>query len=159
MQQLHTLGVIGLDHQACTGDVAARPIEPRHEPSCDRIVNGFKHDGDHCCRHLSGQCRRSPARNDQGHATPDQIGSQHWQAIEPLVRIAEQDFDISPFGISAFIETAPQAGHPRRIAVRSSGAEIAEHWYCPLLRARRKRPRCRAAEPYDELAPSHPSSS
>jgi len=107
MQQLQTLGIIGLSHQACTGDVAARPIEPHHEPSCDRIVNGFKHYGDRCRRHLGGQCRRSPAGNDQGHAMADQIGSEHWQAIEPLVRIAEQDFGISPFGISAFIEAAP----------------------------------------------------
>src|SRR5262249_43918922 len=148
-------GIIGLDDQACTGDVPARPIEPCHEPHCDRVVNGFEHNGDHCCRRLGGQCRRGAARNDQGHVTPDQIGSEHWQAIEPLVRKAEQDFDISPFRIPAFIEAAPQAGHPRRITVRSSGAEIADHWYCRLLRERRERPNRRATKARDELPPSH----
>src|SRR5262249_25961462 len=83
--------------------------------------------------------------------------SEHRQAIKPLVRIAEQDFDISPFGISAFVEAAPQSGHVRRIAVRSSGAEIANHWDCRLLRPGRERPKGarsrRAAEPRDELPP------
>jgi len=44
--------------------------------------------------------------------------------------------------------------HTRGFAGRSA-AEKADHWHRRLLRARRKRPRSRAAEQRDELAPPH----
>src|SRR5262249_52774062 len=58
----------------------------------------------------------------------------------------------------SFDEIAAAGGAVGQL-VPPSSAEISDHHYCRLPRARPERPRCRAARQRDELAPFHSSTS
>src|SRR5262249_20342639 len=77
------------------------------------------------------------------------------QSIIVTVRPAVFDGYIAPLVIPGFGEALPEPVHPlRRIAGRNS-AEESDYRRRRLLRARRERPRRRAAHERDERAPDH----
>src|SRR5262245_51994202 len=66
------------------------------------------------------------------------------------------DCDVLAFDVAGFLQPLPESGHKmceRR--ARRDGAEEPDHRHRRLLRARRERPRRRAAKERDELAPFH----
>src|SRR5262245_18609821 len=85
--------------------------------------------------------------------TPNQLGSDLWKAII-LVRIPQFDGYIASFDIAQVV----QALAKRCQAIRcrwSSRAQPSDNRHRRLLRARRERPRRRAAEQRDEVATLH----
>src|SRR5262249_37014436 len=54
-----------------------------------------------------------------------------------------------------FAQASSKCLHQMRGVLRRPGAEITDHRHCRLLRARRERPRRRAAQDRDELAAPH----
>jgi hypothetical protein len=56
--------------------------------------------------------------------------------------------------IAGFLQALTEPSHGRPVFFRQSGVQETDHRQ-PLLRTRRERPRCRAAEQRDELAAFH----
>src|SRR5262249_11437451 len=54
-----------------------------------------------------------------------------------------------------FTQALPKRCHTIGVGLRRAGTEETDHRHSRLLRACRERPRCRAAEQSDELAPCH----
>jgi hypothetical protein len=105
---------------------------------------------------LGGDCARVAHDDHHADLATHQIGYEFWKAIEPAFRPAIFDGDVATLDITGLRQSLAQGGKaaPHRIAGRR-GAEIADNWHRRLLRARRDRPRRRAAEQRDELAACH----
>src|SRR5262249_48598636 len=65
-----------------------------------------------------------------------------------------QRYSITTFSPSTMSEALTEYAHTLRHSVRRSGVEEPDHWHRLLLCTRRERPRRRAAEQRDELAPT-----
>src|SRR5882757_9615335 len=65
------------------------------------------------------------------------------------------DGEIATFHVADFGQPAMKRGHSVIGRTVGSDAKITDHRYCRLLRARRERPRHRAAKPRDELPSPH----
>ena len=107
-------------------------------------------------RRLGRQRRCAAGRGNHGHLTANQIGRQCRQSIVLTLRPAIFDRHVAAFDIAGFAqalaECAPRSG---AYSAGRPAIEKPDHRHRRLLRARRQRPRRRAAEPRDELAPSH----
>src|SRR5262249_61086463 len=75
--------------------------------------------------------------------------------IIPILGKAILDSDVLPLDKSGLVQALPECANQVLGAGRRRGAEKADHWHHRLLRPRRERPRRRAAETDDELAPLH----
>ena len=91
--------------------------------------------------------------NDRGHLTADEVGRQHREPIKATFRRAVFDCDVLAFDEAARFK-------PWRNAVTRCSASASDvlrrnpiHRQCRLLRARRKRPRRRAAKRDNEFSP------
>ena len=73
--------------------------------------------------------------------------------IDPQPKVFKGD--VSTIDEPGLIEALPQDRDERRVGGGRAGAKQANDRQCPLLRPRRERPRRRAAERNDELAPPH----
>ena len=90
MQELELLGSKLRVHCGQTGNVAAWPVEARDKTGLDRVHTGRKDDRDG--RGRSADRAGSPqaiGRNDDGHTTANQIGSQFRQPTAFIVRPAD----------------------------------------------------------------------
>src|SRR5262249_49414388 len=104
-------------------------------------------------RRLRRVCRVNPGRYNHCDSALNQIGGERGQSIIVTVRPAVFDGYIAPLVIPGFGEALPEPVHPlRRIAGRHS-AEESDYRRRRWLRACRERPRRRAANERDELAP------
>jgi hypothetical protein len=101
--------------------------------------------------------RRSGATwgDDHVHLAANQIGGQRWQSIVSILGPAVFDRDILALQIAGLFQPLPDGLYAESVSLRRSGKEQADHRHRRLLRARRERPRRRAAEEGDERAPFH----
>src|SRR5262245_40583682 len=143
------------------GDVAARPCQARDHPGADRIGGTRKHN-----RHGSGCLQqRLHRRCAAGH---DDVGRERHQFRRALAKIVR--LDGGPVGLDAQVATFTpsqllQALHQCGVALLDvrivRGPAAREYADAPhalaLLRPRDDRPRGRAAEQRDEVAPPHHS--
>jgi hypothetical protein len=126
-------------------DVAFRPGEAGDKAESDRIAAGHE---DHRCRRgcrLSCQHRRS-IPDDRGHATADEIGHQHRQLILLIVRPAILDGEVLALDEPGLAQAIPERSNKVCGAGRRRAPKEPDHRHRRLLRARRERPCCRAAE-------------
>ena len=156
MQQAQPLRLQPRGKMIDAGDVTAGPIEAGDEVQPDGIGAGAEDNGSCRGRRLSREHGRSTsARDDHAHLPADQIGRQCRQSVVLTFRPTVFDRHILPFDITRFFQTLAE----RRdlLAERSSrcGIKEADHRHRRLLRARRERPRRRAAEQGDEVAAFH----
>src|SRR5262249_20856326 len=123
---------------------------------CDRIAPVREHDWNGCSCRLRRQRRgRATNRGDHGHLPLHQIGRQSRQSIIATFRPTVIDRDVLAFEIAGISQTLPEPGHKVCRGAGRPSAEEPDHRHRGLLRARRERPRGRAAKQRYELAPPH----
>jgi hypothetical protein len=139
--------------QARARHAAARPAEAGHKAYLDRKIAAGKNDRNRRCRSFGRERRAVTAcRDDHRHLTADQIGRHCRQSIKLSLRPAEFDRDILAFDIAGFfVQTLTERRDDRCRLARGPAAKEPDHRHCRLLRARRERPRCRAAEKGNKL--------
>src|SRR6516165_9827977 len=137
------------------GDVAARPVKTGDEAELDRVAARFKDDRNGCGRRLRCECRRSAGRGNHGHLTMNQIGRHRRQLITAVPRPAVFDRHVAAINITVLAQPFEKGRQLPLITLRRSGVQKPDHRRRWLLRARRERPRRRAAQQRDELAPLH----
>src|SRR5262249_21602382 len=138
-------------------DLASWPRETLDQAAGDGIGLKVKRDN-----RDGGACsQRSPhgRRTDRSDHIDIALGKLHCQRSNTrgvAVGCARHEFDIVRLMESGGLQSLAQSGDARCVAQCHPWIEEANlrdpGW---LLRARRERPRCRAAEQVDELAPSH----
>jgi hypothetical protein len=79
-------------------------------------------------------------------------GRQSRQPLALSLRTAVCDRQFLVLNIAAFLQALAKSAQSVRHGLRRWGVEITDHGHRRLLRARRERPRRRAAEQRDELA-------
>jgi hypothetical protein len=85
-----------------------------------------------------------------------EIGRQRRQTFVMVLGAAVFNRHILALDIAGFFQALAKGGQAQRIVEPlGRGAEEPDHRHCRLLRARRERPRRRAAEQRDELTPSY----
>src|SRR5262249_30132077 len=139
--------------------VPARPIEAIDEPIPDRIAPARENERDgvgqppNCPERLGSACG-----HDQFHAASDQINCQCRQPVVLAFRPAIFDPQIAADEKASFAQSLAERGQQNiLLKVSRSRTEITDGPWRRLLRARRERPRGRAAEQDDELSPPHVS--
>ena len=138
------------------GDVAARPRQTGDEASAKRVRHRREHDRDDRGRLFRCEHRRSRRDNDID-LEPDKLGGDLRETLEASLRPANLDRDGAALDPAEFAQPLHKSGDPlasrRKASARAQkpdGRQLRR-----LLRARRERPRDRAAEQRDELAPPH----
>src|SRR6476620_2495209 len=96
-------------------------------------------------------------RSDHRDLTAYQIGCEVGQYVVLVLRPAILDHDILALDVAGFANALPECGQIACTISKRAAAEKSDHRHCWLLRARRERPRCRAAKSQDDLAPPHHS--
>ncbi len=136
------------------GHVAAWPIEAGDEPRRHRVRTAGEDDRDGCGRRLRGDRGDGPAagRDDRDLAA-DQVDGERGKLIVAPVRPAVVDRHIAAFDEAGFAQALPERRHELPRLVGEPAVEESDHRHVTLLGARRERPRRRAAEQADELAP------
>src|SRR5215831_12801752 len=94
-------------------------------------------------------------RSDHRHLTAYQVSCEVGQPIILILRPAILDRHILAFDVPAFANALPECGHKTCSVGGRRAAEEPDYRHRRLLRARRERPRGRAAEQRDEIAPLH----
>src|SRR5262249_29513781 len=94
-------------------------------------------------------------RGNHTHLLADQIGHQLRIPILAAFRPAVCDRHVVALDITRFIQALPKGGHMGAGCCGRPDVDEPDHWHRRLLRARRERPRRRAAEKRDELASFH----
>src|SRR6516165_9050151 len=111
-------------------------------------------DRDRRCCCLGRPCCRSIGDND-GHLPPNEIGCQRGELIVSIVRKSVFDLRVPALDVLGLLQALPERGQQLWVLIGRSAAEKSDHRHRRLLRARRARPRRRAAEQRDERAPLH----
>src|SRR6516165_611301 len=130
-------------------------VKARDQAKLDRI-NAYPKDDWNCLgRCFSGKNRWRVDRGDHGHLATNQFGSQGRQLV--IVSVGPPIFDrhIPAFVITGSTEAATECLHKVCCCAGRRGVHVANDGHSRLLRARRERPRRRAAEKRDELAALH----
>src|SRR4029453_5501999 len=94
-------------------------------------------------------------RRDHRHLTANQIGCEVGQSVDLVLRPAILDPPIPALDVAGLTKALAECGQIVRTIDRRRAAEESYHRHLRLLRARRDRPRRRAAHEFDELAPLH----
>src|SRR5262245_25367661 len=94
-------------------------------------------------------------RSDHRHLTAYQIGCEVGQYVVLVLRPAILDHNILALDVAGFTKALPECGQIACTIRKRRAAEESDHRHRRLRRARRGRPRHRAAEQRDELAPFH----
>src|SRR5215475_12722028 len=136
--------------------VTAWSGEAGDETEPDRVFVDDKDNRDRrsCCL---GRQRRSGTSGHRDHrnSSASQIGRERRQSIDLILGPAVFNHYILTLDNVCRFEALTEYAHTLRHSVRRSGVEESDHRRRRLLRARRERPRCRAAEKRDELASLH----
>jgi hypothetical protein len=134
--------------------VAARPSEAGDETEPDRVIASDEDDGDRCGCRLGGECRRvTSGRGDYGNLSANQFGRKLRQPIVLALRPAVFDHYVLALDIADLLQALTKCAQTVRQFVRRSLIEEPDHRHRLLLRARRNRPRHRAAKKRNEIAP------
>src|SRR5262245_40757074 len=154
MQQPKALSPKSRRNEGDTGDVAAWSVEAGDEAKLNRVTAGCEDDRDRRSRRLGYNCRRGVMRSDHRHLTAYQIGCEVGQPVVLVLRPAILDHDILALDVAGFANALPECGQIACTISKRRAAEKSDHRHRRLLRARRKRPRGRAAgDQRDELPP------
>ena len=150
LENLQPLGTDVWAKDAVAGDISSRSGEAWHEPGAHGIADRDHDDGNGGGGLLGRQaCGRAEGRNDVHRATnerPRGLGKllRHFIAIRIL------EGDVLAFEVTEIAQPVTEGVLPGRVINDADTRNLPR-----LLRARRKRPRSRAAEQRDELAPLH----
>jgi hypothetical protein len=154
VQQPQPLGHHFTDEKIEASRVATRPGEARDQTVPDRVFADAEDDRDRRGRSFGREgSRGAGGRGDNGHATPDEVSYERWQAIVLALQPVVLDRHILTIDVAGFVETLTERSGTARIG--RPAVDEADYRHRRLLRARRERPcRHRAADQRDELAPS-----
>src|SRR5262249_2019523 len=89
----------------------------------------------------------------------NQISDHRLESIEITLCPAEFERDVPTLHVSGLIQTIAKCSYVMLSLIERRVGEESYHRHRRLLRARRNRPRCRAAEQCDEVAAGHSISS
>src|SRR5262249_54192245 len=153
-QQFKTLRGQHTCERGDPGQITARLVKAADEVLCDRIAAHEEDNWNGGGRGLRRVCRVNPGRYNHCDSALNQIGGERGQSIIVTVRPAVFDGYIAPPLIPGFDEAPAEPVRPLRRIAGWDGAEEPNHRH-RWLRARRERPRRRAAEQRDELPASH----
>src|SRR5262249_31901740 len=134
--------------------VAARPGKAGDQPMRDRVSANAKGDRDRRGRSFGRPRRRIANRSDNGDATADEVGHERRQAVVFAVQPMILHRHVLALYVAGFGEAFTERACMARGAIERPTADKADHRH-RLLRARRERPRSRAAEKRDEIATLH----
>ena len=123
-------------------------------PEADGVGMDGEHDGDRFGRLPGGLDLGRRSREDDVDIHADQLGRKFRQLVD-LFRPPELNDNVLALDIAEVAQARPQCLHPWRVSRGGGGTEEADPSNRRLLRARRERPRRRAAEKRDELPPFH----
>src|SRR5262245_40714340 len=98
---------------------------------------------------------RASRRSDHGDAAVEQISHQSRQSIVAAFRPAVFDDYVATLDIPSLVQALTECGREFRENGRRPAIEKTDHRHRRLLRARRERPRSRAADERDEIAALH----
>src|SRR6516165_4449860 len=130
----------------------------RHEALSNRIVDDVENDRDGVGRPLSCGSNRRAAADDEVWCRTHQLCRVSLDLTQIPTRVSMLDSDIAVLGPAERLETLAKCNDPSQhfgIVLGVWMQECDAPHALALLRARRKRPRRRAAEQRDELAPDH----
>src|SRR5262249_8469050 len=132
------------------------PPVANDKPELHGISADAKYDWNGCGCGLRGECRRcaSWCRNDV-HPTADRLGRQARQSRVPILSPTIFNRDISALYIARFTQPLSKCRNKLGSFSRRPGAEKPDDGHRGLLRTRRERPRCRAAQQRDDFAAFH----
>src|SRR5262245_61684522 len=147
----------GRAEKAHAGHIAIWSAEASDEPELDRIAADAKDNRDRRGRCLDHHRRNVVARVDHGHWLADEIGGQRHQAVILVFSVLVVDRDVAALDKAYAAKALAKPSLHLRGSRTRAAAQIPHHWHRGLLCARRERPRSRAAEKRDEVAPPHHS--
>src|SRR6516165_3540526 len=130
----------------------------RHEALSNRIVDDVENDRDGVGRPLSCGSNRRAAADDEVRCRTHQLCRISLDLTQIPTRVSMLDSDIAVLGPAERLETLAKCNDPSQhfgIVLGVWMQECDEPHALALLRARRKRPRCRAAEQRNEPTPSY----
>jgi hypothetical protein len=147
---------------AHSGGIAARPVEAGNVALAYRVAAGREHDRNGFGRRHGSQHRSAAScRGDHVDLAADQIGGKSRQSIMPVFCKTVFDRDVAAIDIAAFAQAAPERRLDVGPVILPLSVQEPDHRRRRLLRARRQRPRYRAAECGQQFPPSdgdiHPS--
>src|SRR5262249_20827947 len=93
--------------------------------------------------------------DDHCHLTTNQLSRQRRHSVVLPARPAILNRHVLTLDIACFLQALTKRAHHRRVCVRRCAVKKSNHRHRRLLRARRQRPRGRAAEQRDEIAALH----
>src|SRR5262249_17385471 len=135
--------------------VAAWSGEVGDKTELDRVIADSEDDRNRRGCRSGGECRRRGAgRDDHGYPAADQIGHQIRKSIVVAFGRPDLDCNVLAQNITAFTKALMERGQAAR---RIDNVNKPDHGQRRLLRPRHERPRCRAAEKRDEIAPTYHS--
>src|SRR5262245_7175842 len=138
------------------GNVARGSIKAIDETKLYWIGADAEDDGNRAGRSLGRErCCRAARCGDDGHLALHKLGHQCRHAIELVLSPTIFDYNIAAIDETGFAEALTKCRGKMGACIGGAVMEKANYWHRRLLRARRARPRCRAAEQRDELAPLH----
>src|SRR5262249_35480027 len=135
-------------------EIAARAIEPRHQPGPDRVIADVEHNGNCCRRRLCCKRRWQGGGDDHSYPPAHQIDGHRRQLI---IALCCPNLDRNGFAVSVarIGQSLAEVAQIVRIE-RGRAGENPDHRHRRLLGTRRNWPcRRRAAYHPDEIAPPH----
>ena len=147
VQQREPLGGDFLVEEINACRIASGPGEARNEAEADRIFTDAEDDRNRRCRRLGRErCRLRGGRGDHGYPTADEVRHQGRQAVIAAFQPMVFDDHVLAFDLAGLAQPFAKRSQPARIGIGCPGIDEGDDRFCRLLRARRKRPRRRAAE-------------
>src|SRR5262249_24615120 len=138
-----------------SGDVATRPSQTSDEASAKRVSHRREHNRDDRGRLFRCEDRRSRRNNDVD-LEPDKLDGDLRETLGASLRPTNLNRDGAPLDPTEFTQPLLKSGDPlARGGTRLPAQKPDSRELLRLLRAHRKRPRRRAAQKRDELAPLH----
>jgi hypothetical protein len=126
-------------------DIAAWPVKAGDEAKAHRVTTRLEDDRNGRGPSLGRKRRRSSGRGNHGDLTMSQISHQRRQLINSVLCPAILNYDVAPIDVAGFTQPFEKGLQRFRSTLRGSGVKKPDHRHCPLLRARRERPRGRRA--------------
>src|SRR5262249_32328496 len=155
-QQREALAFHCGEQHVYAGGVTAWLVEACDKTLPHRVGAAGKDNRDCCGRRLCGPARGiASSRHDHRHPTADQLGGEHWQPVVLALRPPKFNRDVLTLDEIGLTEAAPKRLHKTPPGSGRRAVEKPDHRHRRLLCPRRERPRGRAAEQTDELAPLH----
>src|SRR5262249_36688753 len=138
------------------GRIAAGSRKAGDQTKRDRVIANAEDDRERCGRSFSRLGSGGVAgRSDNGDAAADEVSHERWQAIGSPIQPMVFDRHVLALGVAGFVEAFTERRDNARGGIGRPLVDEADHRHRWLLRARRERPCCRAAENRDEIAALH----